>query len=136
MARAASRASAGRRRPAKRSCHAGRCSRAAPAATPAPPVVVPPVVTPAPIITMTFATPTVNVATSDVLTWSSTNATSCTGTGAWSGVQLTSGTLSVTPTAAGQTTYTLNCMGVGGNAVPISVNLTANPISLAFDANI
>ena len=104
--------------------------------SPTPTPVTPTPTTPVPVITMSFATPTTNVGTADVLTWSATNATSCTASGAWSGVQLVSGTLSVTPTVAGQTTYTLNCMGAGGNAVPVAVNLTANPISLAFDATV
>jgi len=48
------------------------------------------------------------------LTWTSTNATACTASGAWSGTQNTSGTSSQTPTASGTSSYTLSCTGAGG----------------------
>ena len=48
------------------------------------------------------------------LSWSSTDATSCTASGAWNGTQPTSGTLSVSPSGTG--TYTLSCTGPGGSA--------------------
>jgi hypothetical protein len=88
-------------------------------------------VTPAPTISMTFAAPNVNVGSSDLLTWSSTNATSCTASGAWSGSQLTLGTLNVTPAVPGKVTYTLTCSGTGGNATK-DVALTANATSMSF----
>jgi len=100
--------------------------------TPVTPVTPPPVVTPIPVITMSFASPTVNVGASDILTWSTTNATSCTATGSWTGVQPTSGTLTVTPTVAGTSSYTLNCTGPGGNASPVSVTLTSNATALQY----
>ncbi|QQS15437.1 MAG: fibronectin type III domain-containing protein [Candidatus Moraniibacteriota bacterium] len=49
---------------------------------------------------------------SSTLTWSSTNATSCTASGSWSGTKATSGTQSVSP--ATTSTYTLTCTGTGG----------------------
>jgi peptidoglycan/xylan/chitin deacetylase (PgdA/CDA1 family) len=49
---------------------------------------------------------------SSTLTWSSTNATSCTASGAWSGARELSGSVSVSPTATA--TYTLACTGAGG----------------------
>lgn len=73
--------------------------------------------TPAPTITASFSKPTANVGTPVALTWSSTNAISCTASGAWSGAQLLSGSLTVTPTVGGQGKYTLTCSGTGGSAV-------------------
>jgi uncharacterized protein DUF4874/uncharacterized protein DUF4832 len=58
------------------------------------------------------------------LTWSSTNATSCTASGGWSGAQATSGSTSVTATAAGLQTYSLSCVGPKGSATA-SVAFTA-----------
>ena len=48
------------------------------------------------------------------LTWSSTNATSCTASGAWSGTKATSGSQSISPTTT--STYTLSCTGAGGSS--------------------
>lgn len=68
--------------------------------------------TPAPTVLLT-ASPT-NIASggSSTLTWSTTNATSCTASGGWSGAEGTSGTQSVSPAAT--TTYMLVCTGTGG----------------------
>jgi uncharacterized repeat protein (TIGR03803 family) len=60
---------------------------------------------------------------SSTLTWSSTNASSCTASGGWSGNRGTSGMATVSPTATA--TYTLTCTGTGGstsNSVTITVN--------------
>lgn len=83
---------------------------------------------PAPTITMTFSQPKISVGQNSTLTWSSTNATSCAASGAWSGAQATSGTATQTPSSGGATTYTLTCSGAGGQttqsttlAVPIPV---------------
>jgi probable HAF family extracellular repeat protein len=76
------------------------------------------------------AMPTVSISASSnittaglplTLTWSSTSATSCTAVARpnetdWSGAEPTSGTGSVTPAAAGTSTYTLMCTGTGGSA--------------------
>jgi uncharacterized protein (TIGR03118 family) len=43
------------------------------------------------------------------LMWSATSGTSCMASGAWSGAQSDSGTLTVTPTTAGSETFTLTC---------------------------
>jgi hypothetical protein len=88
-------------------------------------------VTPAPTITMAFAAPIVNVGSNDVLTWSSSNATSCTASGAWSGIQSISGTYTVNPSSAGQITYSLTCNGAGGTTTK-TIPLTANAILQTF----
>ena len=74
------------------------------------------VTTPAPTVTISVAPTTLTVGGSAKLTWSSTNATSCTASGAWSGSQATSGSLTVSPTTAATDSYTLACTGAGGAA--------------------
>ncbi len=79
--------------------------------------------------------PTVSLAASPVsvmpgvastLTWSSTNATSCTASGGWAGAKATSGSLSVSPTVT--TTYTLTCTGAGGTtAQSVTVTVSSSP---------
>ena len=69
---------------------------------------------------------------SSTLTWSSTNANSCTASGGWSGTKATSGTQAVSPTAT--TTYTLSCTGSGGTAsqsTTVTVNLPVSTSSLS-----
>jgi hypothetical protein len=78
--------------------------------------------------TVTFTAPTVSVQSGQIvqLTWSSTNATSCTagGAGGWSGSEATSGTLAVIITDS--STLTLTCTGPGGSATQ-SLSVTATP---------
>lgn len=50
------------------------------------------------------------------LTWSSSNATSCTASGGWIGSKATSGTESVTISTNGDNTFNLRCNGEGGNS--------------------
>jgi hypothetical protein len=50
------------------------------------------------------------------LTWSSSNATSCTASGGWIGSKATSGTESVTISTNGDNTFNLRCTGEGGNS--------------------
>jgi hypothetical protein len=82
----------------------------APPTTPPPP---PPAA--APTVTLSSSVDTVSPAGSATLTWSSTNATSCSATGAWSGTKATSGSQSVGPLNA-DSTFTLTCTGAGGSA--------------------
>ena len=66
--------------------------------------------TPAPTVTISANPTSVSSGGSSTLTWSSTNATSCTASGGWSGSKATSGTqtlANLTTTA----TYTLTCTG-------------------------
>jgi hypothetical protein len=50
------------------------------------------------------------------LSWSSTNARSCTASGVWSGAEGLSGSENVTSAVPGRYTYTLTCAGNSGNA--------------------
>lgn len=74
--------------------------------------------------TVTLSASPMNIASGDnsTLTWSSTNATSCSASGGWTGTMATSGTDSVSPT--GTTTYTLTCTGPGGTSSPASATVT------------
>jgi hypothetical protein len=76
-----------------------------------------------------------------MLTWSSTNADSCTASGGWSGSKATSGSGS-TGAISANTTYKLTCNGPGGGAVAqatvnissstsASATLTASPAGVA-----
>jgi subtilisin family serine protease len=66
--------------------------------------------------TMTLAASTVTVGRSTTLTWAAYNVTSCNASGSWSGAQKTSGSLTITPTAAGTDNYTLTCANPQGSA--------------------
>jgi uncharacterized repeat protein (TIGR03806 family) len=61
------------------------------------------------------------------LTWSTTNAQSCTASGGWSGSKAVSGSESVGPLST-TTNFTLACTGAGGNVQrSVSVTVTAPP---------
>ncbi|MDA9094719.1 tandem-95 repeat protein, partial [Gammaproteobacteria bacterium] len=55
------------------------------------------------------------------LTWSSTNATSCTASGTWTGTKATSGTEDVTIATPGNNQFTITCSGAGGSAADSTV---------------
>jgi hypothetical protein len=72
------------------------------------------------------------------LTWSSTNASSCSATGAWSGAKATSGNQTINSILAAST-YTLTCTGSGGStARSATVNLTGGSagVSGAVDSSL
>ena len=79
-----------------------------------------------PAVTISVSPTTVKVGENANLTWSASNATSCTASGTWSGTEPTSGSQSVTPSAPGANAYTLMCTGPGGSA--------ANTATLAINA--
>jgi hypothetical protein len=90
-----------------------------------------------PAPTVSFSNPAqamnVNLGQAVTLTWSSTNATSCTASasamaaGTFSGAQSASGQASVVPTATGNFTYSLSCSGAGGTMNATSPTVTVNP---------
>ena len=75
---------------------------------------------PLPTVTITASSSSVTQGQPVTLTWSSTNATSCTASATpsesdWSGTHATSGSQSVTPVSTGTINYTLMCTGAGGS---------------------
>ena len=80
---------------------------------------------PMPTVTLTANPTSVTSGSSSTLTWSSTNATSCTASNGWTGAKATSGTQS-TGTLTANTTYSLMCTGAGGSrTVNTTVTVTA-----------
>ena len=86
-------------------------------------------------VSNTAAAPTVNLSASptsvssggsSTLTWSSTNATTCTASGGWTGTKTTSGTLAVTNITQ-STTYTLTCTGSVSATASTVVTVTTSP---------
>lgn len=79
---------------------------------------------------------TLNFGRAVKLTWTATNATSCTAStssttgGSFSGSEPVSGSASIAPTAPGNVTYTLTCMGTGGSA-SATTSVTVNPSILS-----
>src|SRR6185437_5738497 len=67
----------------------------------------------APTIDLAVQPTTITVGQDATMTWSASNATSCSASGAWSGNEPTRGSMVVTPTAAGSVTYTLTCTDMG-----------------------
>jgi endoglucanase len=95
--------------------------------------------TTAPTVTISASPSSVTAGKTTTLTWSSTNATSCTASGNWSGSETTSGAQSEPLPTAGKYTYTLTCAGTGGSA-NASATVTANaatisPLSLSVQGN-
>ncbi len=98
--------------------------------------------TPTPTVSLSANPTSVASGASSTLSWSSTNATSCTASGAWSGTKSTSGSQS-SGTLAATSTFSLSCTGAGGsanksvivtvNAPPVpapTVSISANPTSV------
>ncbi|WP_442755235.1 metallophosphoesterase [Methylocystis sp. JAN1] len=87
-----------------------------------------------PTATLTASPTSIASGQTSTLTWSSTNATSCTGAGFSTG-GATTGTASVTPAAT--TTYTMTCSGAGGTSNPATatVTVTTGGVTKRFDFN-
>ena len=78
-------------------------------------VSLPPLV-PVPTVAIFISQSKTTVGTPVTVTWSSSNATSCTASGAWSGTRAVNGTENITAVAIGSYTHTLTCTGDGGSA--------------------
>lgn len=77
----------------------------------------------APTVTLSASPTSIASGASSTLTWSSTNATSCTASGDWSGSKATSGSQSTGALTASKT-YTITCTGAGGTTSPTSATVT------------
>jgi uncharacterized protein (TIGR03118 family) len=86
---------------------------------------------PSPAVMLSAQPSTITAGQSATLTWSTTDAGTCTASGAWSGTQATSGSEAVTPTAVGSNTFTLNCTGAdaASGSATASAKVTVNAAS-------
>ena len=102
--------------------------------------------TPPPTVNLSANPTSISSGGSSTLTWSSTNTTSCTASGSWSGTKPLSGSQSTgSLTGPSSYTYTLTCIGPSGSASrsvtvsvaapppppPPTVSLSANPTSIS-----
>ncbi len=84
-----------------------------------------PVTTPSPTVTLAPSVTSLSTGGSVTLTWTSTDANSCTAGGDWSGTKTTNGTESITVQTAGTKTYTLVCAGTNGSVTKgVTVSVT------------
>ena len=90
--------------------------------------------TTAPSVTISSDPSIVASGGSTTITWSSTNATACTASGAWSGTEPVSGTHG-TGALTADTTYTLNCTGPGGSTQQSTTVTMSVPTALACTGN-
>lgn len=79
----------------------------------------------APVVTLSANPTSVSPGSATTLTWSSTNATSCTASGSWAGSKATSGS-EQSPALNNNGTFGLECSGAGGSG-NASVNVTVTP---------
>ncbi|HWX80694.1 MAG TPA: TIGR03118 family protein [Steroidobacteraceae bacterium] len=80
-------------------------------------------------ITISVQPTTVVAGQSATVTWSVTAGSNCTASGAWSGKEPLSGTLTVTPTSAGTDMYTLTCSGGAYSSNSRTATLTVTAVS-------
>jgi hypothetical protein len=91
----------------------------------------------APVVTISASPTTVTSGKASTLTWSATNATSCTGSNGWTGTEPTSGS-QPTPVLSATTQFVISCTGAGGsasNSATVSVDSTPPTISLRTSPN-
>ncbi len=82
----------------------------------------------APSVTLAAAPASLVQGSATTLSWSSTNATTCSASGAWTGTRGTAGSEASTPAATGTASYTLTCSGPGGSgSATATVTVTAAP---------
>jgi len=81
----------------------------------------------APDVTLNLNPTTINVGQTATLSWTVTNATSCTASGSWSGSQGFSGSLPLKPSAAGSYSYVLTCVNADGKTVDTDVLTVVTP---------
>lgn len=78
-----------------------------------------------PTVTLSPNPSSIVLGSTSLLTWSSTDATSCTKSDAWSGSTTTSGVLIVNPIVT--STYSIECTGAGGTAISSTIITVTNP---------
>jgi hypothetical protein len=86
---------------------------------------------PAPTISLSASPTSLSAGQASTLTWNSTNASSCTASGAWSGSQPTTGSTS-TGALNQSSSYTLSCTGSGGStSATTTVAVSSSQVSPA-----
>jgi Domain of unknown function (DUF4874)/Domain of unknown function (DUF4832) len=80
-----------------------------------------------PTVTLSPAAANAFVGQTVILTWSSTDATSCTASGAWNGPLATSGSEAVTLLSAGENIYQIACSALGSSASASSTIAVTTP---------
>jgi len=82
---------------------------------------------PLPSVALTASSMTVDAGDSATLTWTSTNATSCSASGGWNGALGVSGTQS-TGALSDDASFSLTCIGPGGTSPPATITITVNAL--------
>ena len=77
-----------------------------------------------PTVSLSVAPTSIVLGQSATLSWTSTNSSSCTASGGFSGAEATAGSSVVTPTAAGSVTFTLTCNGTSAGSAVKSTSLS------------
>jgi hypothetical protein len=85
-----------------------------------------------PNVSISASPPGVPVGGNTLLSWSSTNVTNCSASGAWSGERATSGTVQTGPIDVDQT-FQLTCDGPGGSALAMTT-VSVQVASLSWNA--
>jgi hypothetical protein len=82
-----------------------------------------------PVPTLTLSTNSIVIPNSATISWSASNAASCTASGSWSGPLPTSGSQLLTPSTSGPENYALTCSNAIGAAAatPVTLDVTAPP---------
>ena len=97
---------------------------------------LPPGSPPAPAVSLGAAPNTVAPGGSTLLTWSSSDASGCSATGAWSGSKASSGSQTVNSIMAAST-YTLTCTGSGGSTTrSATVNVSGTGVNGVVDSSL
>ena len=92
---------------------------------------------PSPTSSLSSSSSSVLIDTAVTLTWSSTNATSCSASGTWSGTKATSGSEDVTIATPGNNQFTITCSGAGGSrAASVTVEGYRNTEGVTVDGYI
>ena len=85
---------------------------------------------PAPVINLSISSSSVVTGTEVTLTWSSSNASSCSANGAWSGDKGTSGNESIVVIESGSLSFGLTCTGTSSSSKTVSLDV--NPALNAY----
>jgi len=92
---------------------------------------------PSPTSSLSSSSSSVILDTAVTLTWSSTNATSCSASGTWTGTKATSGTEDVTIATPGNNQFTITCSGAGvSRAASVTVEGYRNTEGVSVDGYI